>query len=600
MSNGHAAQSAREVEMLRLGAVCILGTLLMAGAMMTGLETSEIGRGDRDSGTHWATRSPVIATHGMAATAHPLATQIAIDILKHGGSAVDAAIAANAALGLMEPVSCGIGGDLFAIVWDPKTHRLYGLNGSGRSALGRDLPDLLSKLKGRTHIPPRGSLPVTVPGTVDAWFEMHQRFGRLPVAEDLAPAIAYAREGFPVSQLIAAYWASNMAVFEKSFASKELEEIVNARTTYLVNGHSPGEGEIFKNPDLAATYEKIAKGGRDAFYGRDIARTVDAYMKRIGGDLRLEDFAAHKSTWIDPVTVSYRGYTVAELPPNGQGISALQMLKVLEGFDLKSMGAGNPAALHVMIEAKRLAFEDLARYYADPAFSPAPIQWLISDKYAAERRALIKPDRALTDIGPGEARLKDGDTTYLTVADKAGMMVSLIQSNYRGMGSGLVADHLGFMLQDRGELFALTPGHPNVYAPGKRPFHTIIPGFLLKDDEPLMSFGVMGGDMQPQGHVQVLTNIIDFGMNLQVAGDAARWRHYGSSEPTGDAREGVGTVTLENGFPPETRKALEKMGHRLAGPDGSFGGYQAIWRDPRTHVYYGASEMRKDGQAQGY
>ncbi len=586
--------------MLRPGVLSILGVLLMADTMIVSSEAWQIGRGDRYSGTKWATRSPVTAAHGMAATAQPLATQIAIDILKRGGTAVDAAIAANAALGLMEPVACGIGGDLFAIVWDPRTPKLYGLNGSGRSALGRDLPRLRDKLKGRTHIPPRGSLSVIVPGAVDAWFELHAKFGRLPIAEDLAPAIAYASEGFPVSQLVAEYWESNIAALEKSFTGKDLEEIANARATYLLNGRVPKEGEVFKNPDLAATYGKIAEGGRDIFYKGEIARTIDSYMKRIGGDLRYEDFAAHKSVWVDPITANYRGYTVAELPPNGQGVAVLQILKILEGFDLKSMGAGSAAALHVMIEAKRLVYEDLAKYYADPAFSSVPVQWLISDKYAAERRALIKPDRVLTDIGPGEARLKDGDTTYVTVADKDGMMVSLIQSNYRGMGSGLVPDHLGFMLQDRGELFSLIPGHANVYAPGKRPFHTIIPGFLLKDGQPLMSFGVMGGDMQPQGHVQVLTNIIDFGMNLQEAGDAARWRHYGSTEPTGEAREGVGTVTLESGFSPETQKALEKIGHKLIGPDGSFGGYRAIWRDPETHVYFGASDMRKDGQAQGY
>jgi gamma-glutamyltranspeptidase / glutathione hydrolase len=586
--------------MLRTGALSILGALLIASTSMTIMAVSEISRGDRYSGTSWASRSPVIAAHGMAATAQPLATQIAIDILKRGGTAVDAAIATNAALGLMEPVACGIGGDLFAMVWDPKTQKLCGLNGSGRSPLGRNLPKLLAELKGHAQIPSYGSIPITVPGAVDAWFELHNKFGRLAITDDLAPAIAYAREGFPVSQLIANYWKNNMASFERAFASKSLEEIANARATYLVNGQAPSEGDLFINPDLAATYEVIAKGGRDAFYKGEIARTIDAYMKRIGGDLRYEDFTAHKSTWVDPMTVSYRGFTVAELPPNGQGVAALQMLKILEGFDLKSMGAGSAAVLHLMIESKRMVYEDLARYYADPAFSPAPVNWLISDKYAVERRALIKPNRARTDIGPGDARLKDGDTTYFTIADKDGMMVSLIQSNYRGMGSGLVADRLGFMFQDRGELFALTPGHANIYAAGKRPFHTIIPGFLLKDGEPLMSFGVMGGDMQPQGHVQILTNIIDFGMNLQEAGDAARWRHYGSTEPTGKAREGVGSVTMETGFSSKTCKELKKMGHKLIRPDGSFGGYQAIWRDAKRGVYLGASEMRKDGQAQGY
>ena len=425
--------------MLRMGTLSVFGALLMAGAAMTIMAIADIGRGDRYSGIRWASRSPVIAAHGMAATAQPLATQIAIDILKRGGSAVDAAIAANAALGLMEPVSCGIGGDLFAIVWEPKAHKLYGLNGSGRSALGRDLPKLLARLKGRPNIPSYGSLPVTVPGTVDAWFELHGKFGRLPMTDDLTPAVAYAREGFPVSQLIAQYWARNMAVFEKSFADRELEEIANARATYLVNGHAPGEGELFKNPDLAATYEKIAEGGRDAFYKGEAARTIDAYMKRIGGDLRYEDFAVHQSSWVEPVTVQYRGYTVAELPPNGQGVAALQMLKILEGFDLKAMGAGSAAALHVMIEAKRLRLRGPRQISTRTRPSaPVPVARLISGQYAAERRALIKPDRVLIDVGPGEPGLKDGDTTYLTVADKDGMMVSLIQSNYRGMGSGLV------------------------------------------------------------------------------------------------------------------------------------------------------------------
>jgi gamma-glutamyltranspeptidase / glutathione hydrolase len=579
----------------------ILGALLTI-ASTPAFAASTVGRGDRyGDGAPFATRSPVLATHGMAATAQPLATQVAIDILKRGGTAIDAAIAANATLGLMEPISCGVGGDLFAMVWDPKTHKLYGINGSGHSPMGRDLAKMVAELNGRTSIPSYGSLPVTVPGTVDAWASLHDKFGKLSLADDLAPAIAYARDGYPVTQVIAYYWARNMEIFEKAHKDGILEEIDNARATYLINGHAPKEGDVFKNPDLAATYEAIAKGGRDAFYKGDIAKTIDAYMKRIGGDLRYEDFAAHHSVWVEPVLANYRGYTVAELPPNGQGVATLQMLKILEGYDLKSLGAGSGEAMHLMIEAKRLAYEDLAKYYADPDFYKAPIKWLISDKYAAERRKLIDPKHANDNIGPGDMKLKDGDTTYFTVADKDGMMVSIIQSNYRGMGSGLVADHLGFMFQDRGELYSLKPGAANVYAAKKRPFHTIIPGFLLKDGDALMSFGVMGGDMQPQGHVQVLTNIIDYGMNVQEAGDAARWRHYGSSEPTGEARLGVGTVVLETGISADARKFLTDAGHtKLVGPDGSLGGYQAIWRDPKTGVYFGASEMRKDGEAIGY
>ena len=317
----------------------------------------------------------------------------------------------------------------------------------------------------------------------------------------------------------------------------------------------------FLNPDLAKTYAQLAQGGRDAFYKGEIAKTIDAYMKRIGGALRYTDLAAHTSEWVKPVSVTYRGYEIFELPPNTQGVAALQMLGILEGFDLAALGPGHPEALHLMIEAKRLAFEDRARYYADPQVAKVPLDWLISEDYAKARRALINPERARASVAAGEAALETGDTTYLTVADKDGMMVSLIQSNYRGMGSGLVPDGLGFMLQDRGELFALTEGHANVYAPGKRPFHTIIPGFVLKDKKPWMSFGLMGGAMQPQGHVQVLVNMIDFGMNVQEAGDAARWRHQGSSQPTGEAAEGVGVVYVESGVPESVRAALRAKGH---------------------------------------
>jgi len=566
-----------------------------------------VTRGDRYSGAPWATRSPVLAQHGMAATEQPLASQIAIDILKRGGSAVDAAIAANAAIGLMQPVLNGIGGDLFAIVWDPKTQRLYGYNGSGRSASGRDLARMRAEVEAawrkagkppRAHIPEVGSLPVTVPGAVDAWFALHERFGTLPMADDLAPAISYARGGFPVTQLIADYWKSNMAAFETRKAL--IEELDNARATYLVDGHTPKEGEIFRNPDLANTLESLGKGGRDVFYKGDLAHTIDRYFRRIGGDLRYEDFAAHHGEWVTPLAVNYRGYEVHELPPNGQGAAVLQMLQILQGFDLKAMGVGSADALTVMLEAKRLVFEDLAKWYADPAFSHVPIQELISPGYAAQRRALIDPHRARPDIGPGDPHLHDGDTIYLTTADRNGMMVSLIQSNYRGMGSGLVPDHLGFMFQDRGELFSLDPKAANVYAPGKRPFHTIIPGFVTKDGQPFLAFGVMGGDMQPQGHVQVLTNIIDFGMNVQEAGDAARWRHAGSSEVTGEPSTGIGEVEMESGFDPAVKRELARRGYTIKPGTGAFGGYQAILWDARNRVYWGASEMRKDGQVIGY
>jgi len=557
--------------------------------------------GDRVSGAYFETRSPVVAQHGMAATAQPLASQIAIDILKKGGNAVDAAIAANAALGLMEPVANGLGGDLFAIIWDPKTQKLYGLNASGRSPKGMSLADLKARLNGADEIPPAGSLPVSVPGAADGWFEMHNRFGKLPMADILAPAIAYANDGFPVTEVIDYYWHYNMARLEQAAAMGMIEEFDNARATYLVRGHTPKEGEIFKNPDLANTLSLLVKKGRDGFYKGKIAKTIDAYMKRIGGPLRYEDFASHKSEWVEPQSVNYRGYDVWELPPNGQGIAALQMLNILKGFDMKAAGFMSAQSLHYQIEAKRLAFEDRAKFYADPDFSPAPVAALLSDAYADKRRARIKPDTAMTEVGPGDPKaIENGDTTYLTVADKDGMMVSLIQSNYRGMGSGLVPDGLGFMLQNRGQLFALSEGHANVYAPGKRPFHTIIPAFVTKDGQPWMSFGLMGGSMQPQGHVQIIVNMIDYGLNVQAAGDAARWRHDGSAQPTGAARKGMGVLHLENGVPQNVRDQLTAMGYVLGASDGGFGGYQAIRVNPETGVYTAASEMRKDGAAIGY
>ena len=590
--------------MRSFGTVAVLSMALLAQGSDA---ADQLGRGDRYSGTPWASRSPVIAQHGMAATEQPLASQIAIDILKKGGSAVDAAIAANAAIGLMQPVLNGIGGDLFAIVWDPKTHQLYGYNGSGRAAKGRDLARMTAEVeaawkkageKPTPYIPAVGSLPVSVPGAVDAWFALHEKFGKLSMADDLAPAISYAQNGFPVTQLVAKYWQGNMASFDRR--SKLIEELDNAHATYLIDGHAPAEGEVFRNPDLAHTYSLIAKGGRDAFYKGEIAHTMDAYFKRIGGDLRYEDFATHKGEWQTPLSVNYRGYDVWELPPNGQGGAVLEMLGVLGKFDLKAMGAGSSDTLTAMVEAKRAAYEDLAKWYADTAFTKVPMKGLLSPAYAAERAKLVDPHHANPDIGPGDPRLFDGDTIYLTTADQNGMMVSLIQSNYRGMGSGLVADHLGFMFQDRGELYSLDPNAANVYAPGKRPFHTIIPAFVTKDGQPYLSFGLMGGDMQPQGHVQILTDIIDFGMNVQDAGDAARWRHYGNAEPTGEKSEGIGTLEMESGFDPAVKAELEKRGYKIKPGSGNFGGYQAIQWDAKHKVYWGATEMRKDGEVIGY
>lgn len=542
---------------------------------------------DRLTGRSFATRSPVMAPHAMAATSHPLATEIALDVMRRGGSAVDAAIAANAALGLMEPTGCGIGGDLFAIVWDAKTQKLYGLNGSGRSPQSLTLEEF--QRRELRSIPALGPLPISVPGCVDGWFELHGRFGRMPMDQVLAPAVAYARDGFPITPVIGDAWRRSAVVLQKQPGFAEI---------YMPNGRAPADGERFRNPALANTLETIGREGRDVFYRGAIAEQIDAFMKTHEGFLSAEDLAAHRSEWVEPISTDYRGVTLWELPPNGQGLAALQMLNVLEGYDLRAAGFGSTLHLHAFIEAKKLAFEDVARFYADPDFNPAPIDVLVSKAYADERRALIT-DRAAAAYEP-KAELIDGDTIYLTVADADRNMVSLIQSNYRGFGSGMCPDGLGFCLQDRGQLFDLTPGRPNTYAPGKRPFHTIIPAFVTRDGKPYMAFGVMGGATQPQGHVQILTNLLDFDMNLQEAGDAPRIVHTGSSEPTGERMTNGGRVHLEDGFSFETRRDLMLRGHRLESTLGIFGGYQAIMYDSENDIYHGASESRKDGMAAGY
>lgn len=568
--------------------------------------------GDRVTGRAFATRSEVIARNGMACTSQPLATQIALEVLKRGGSAVDAAIAANAALGLMEPTGNGIGGDLFALVWDAGTGKLHALNASGRSPRGLSLSQF-RELK-LDAVPDFGPLPVTVPGCVDGWFELHERFGRLPMSEVLGPAIRYAREGFPVSELIAYYWS----------AGEKLREHPGFAETFLPGGKAPGKGDVFRNPMLAASLEKIAAGGREVFYRGEISSTIDAFCRRTGCYLRAEDLALHRSEWVDPISTNYRGFEVWQIGPNTQGATVLQMLNMLESLDVAGMEHNGTAYLHRMIEVKKIAYEDRARFFCDPEFASVPLERLLSKEYARERLKLLNPKRASRTIAPGtgmeavrelrseireaDGMLRGGDTIYLAVADKDRNMVSLIQSNYRGFGSGLCPDGLGFCLQDRGALFSLQAGHPNVYEPGKRPFHTIIPGFVTRGGKPWLAFGVMGGDMQPQGQVQVLCNLIDFGMNVQEAGDAARWYHTGSSEPSGrvggvdapDAMKDGGTVSLESGVLPETVRELSKMGHRIGQSVGAFGGYQAILYDVERDVYSGASESRKDGQAAGY
>ncbi|GGK39722.1 MULTISPECIES: gamma-glutamyltransferase [Flavobacteriaceae] len=540
---------------------------------------------DRITGANYVTRSEVIAKNGMVATSHPLATQVGIDILKQGGSAIDAAIAANAALGLMEPTGSGIGGDLFAIVWDAKTQQLYGLNASGRSP--EELTLQYFQDNNYKKIPSLGPLPVSVPGCVDGWFELHAKFGKLPMNKILAPAINYANEGFPVTELIGYYLQRSVTYLGSKFP--------NVLETYTINGKVPSKGTIFKNPYLATTYSKIAKGGRDAFYKGAIARTIVDFIKEQGGFLSYNDLATHKSEWVQPVSINYRGFDVWELPPNGQGIAALQMLNIIEQYDFTNIEFGSAEHIHIVTEAKKLAFEDRAKYYADMDFAKVPVQKLLDKEYAKNRKELITERAGKYNAG----EISAGETIYLTVGDKEGNMVSLIQSNYRGMGSGMVPPKLGFMLQDRGELFTLEEGKFNTYKPKKRPFHTIIPAFITKNGKPYVSFGVMGGDFQPQGHVQIVMNLIDFGMNLQEAGDAPRIEHTGSSSPTGEMAVNRGEIKLESGISFNEIRKLISRGHKV-GYGGSFGGYQAIMFDAENKVYFGASESRKDGQAVGY
>jgi gamma-glutamyltranspeptidase/glutathione hydrolase len=503
---------------------------------------------------------------------------------------MDAAIAANAVLGLVEPASCGIGGDIFAIVWDAKEQKLFGFNGSGRAPKSLNIEYFMERdIK---YVPLYGPLPISVPGCVDGWFELHKKFGKLSMTEILQPAIEYGRDGFPVSEVIAYEMASNY---------KGLKDQPGFAQTYMPGGQIPAKGAVFKNPDLANTYDKIAKGGRDAFYKGDIARTIDAYMKKHGGFLSYSDLASHTSDWVEPVSTNYRGFDVWELPPNGQGTAALQMLNILEGYDIAAMGFGSADYVHVLTEAKKLAYEDRAKFYADPAFNKIPLEELLSKEYAGGRRRLIQADEAASAYPAGDLEIESGNTTYLTVADKDGNMVSLIQSIYSEFASGMVPDGLGFVLQNRGQMFNVQDKtHANALQPGKRPFHTIIPAFITKDGKPYVSFGLMGGAVQPQGHAQIVVNMVDFGMNLQEAGDAPRIRHAGSSQPTGSQMTNGGTLNMESGFDYSTIRELRKKGHRISFAVGIYGGYQAIGIDLENRVYTGASESRKDGQAAGY
>ena len=561
----------------------------------------DVHAGDRPSGASFASRSAAMGRSGAAGTAHPLATLTAIEMLKRGGSAVDAAVAANACLGFLEPTSCGLGGDCFAMIWDPKLSKVVGLAGSGRSPKSLSLETVRQRAVNGV-IPKYGAVSISTPGALDAWWTLHQRYGRLKWEEILQPAIRFCEQGVPVPQIIGFYIKRNLAAFVK--AGSGVEETANAVHTFAPGGQAPNEGDVFRNPDLARTYRMIAEGGRDAYYDGPIAKTIEAYFKRIGGWLSVSDLREQHAEWNEPLVTKYRGVDVYGMAANTQGLATLQILNILENFDLREMGFQSAASIHAQVEAKRLAYEDRARYYADPHFAKIPIEWLNSKEYAAERAKLIRPDRILTPVHPGQAP-SHGDTTYFTVADADGLMVSMIQSNFRGLGSGLVADGLGFMFQDRGELFSLQDGHPNIYAPGKRPFQTIIPGFATRDGKPWMSFGVMGGDMQPQGQSQIIINRVDYGLDIQAAGDSPRWHHEGSSQTMGEDVAGLGplgVLRLEAGVPVASRRALVELGWPMGASDGGFGRYECIEHrmNAQDRFYSAASEMRADGVALAY
>jgi len=526
-------------------------------------------------------RSVVRATHGMVATSQPLASQVGLDVLKRGGNAVDAAIAMAAMLNVTEPMMTGVGGDAFALVYWAKTKELKGLNASGRAPRALTL-DYFAKKK-RTTMPQFGMESITVPGAFDGWVTLLDKYGTMKLADLLAPAIDHAEHGFPVMEKAAEDWAAEVQKLKRSPA---------ASANYLVNGRAPNAGEIFRQKNLAHTLRVLANGGRDAFYKGEIARAISDYCKKNGGFITVEDLAAQKSDWVDPISTNYRGYTVYEIPPNGQGLTALLALNILEGFDLAAMSAQPDRYYHTLIEAVKLSFADRNRYIADPAFAKVPVTELLSKEYAAGRRALIDPTKASDSPPPGDINV-GSDTTYFTVVDKDGNAVSFINSLFDSFGSGVVAGDTGIVLQNRGSGFSLDPKHPNRIEPGKRPFHTIIPAMVFKGDKLFMSFGVMGGAIQPQGHVQVLVNIIDLGMGLQQAIDAPRFRFTSGR-----------SVLMEDELTTNVIERLLERGHVRGTPPGvlrsSMGGGQAIMIDPGSGTLMGASDPRKDGCALGY
>ena len=574
---------------LQLGAAAAAGPLFATPKALGQSENLNAGAGMRISkellDKRNQNRSTVVCSHGMVCSSHPLASMAGVDILKGGGTAVDAAICANSMLTLVEPMSCGPGGDLFAIVWSEQEQQLFGLNASGRAPHAWNLEAALAL--GLESLPPYSPLAWSVPGCVSGWEKLHQRMGRAGFDTLFAPVIEYAREGFPLSPLVASGW------------NIDPERFPTLAETFTRDGRNPQYGEMVTNPQLADFYTILLRDGLRAYYEGEIAERIVRFSQQNGGHFALRDFQEHSADWVDPVSTNYRGYDVWEIPPNGQGISVLQMLNLLEHFDLGSLAPNSPEHLHLFIEAKKLAYEDRAVYYADPKFADVPTEWLISKEYAAERVKRIDPRKAAIDVPPGQFR-DASDTVYLCAADSAGNMVSLIQSIYHGWGSHIVPGKLGFPLQNRGMSFALDPQHRNRLEPGKRPFHTIIPAFMTEKGQPRMAFGVMGGDFQPLGHTQIVMNMIDFGMSPQQAGDQPRLEHVGSSTPTGRTMTRGGEVILEHGFTAEFRAQLEAMGHELRDNLGAFGGYQSIWRENGPLRYFGGSDPRKDGAAMGW
>ncbi|MDO4870360.1 MAG: gamma-glutamyltransferase [Bacillota bacterium] len=519
-------------------------------------------------------RSVVRSKNGMIATSQPLAAAAGLEVLMKDGGAVDAAVAASAVLGVVEPFATSIGGDAFAIYWDNDKKQLVGLNGSGRSAGSMDSRRLKEEIACET-MPLRGVHTITVPGAVDAWDMLLERYGTMTLEELLAPAIMYAEEGFPVSEIIAQQWQMN----QNALITEESGRV------FLPGGKAPKAGDVFRNPDLAKSLQMIAAHGRDAFYQGDLAKAMCSGMAKLGGHLTPQDFGCHHGDWVSPVSTNYKGYDVYELPPNTQGAMVLEMLNILEGYDLKACGHNSAEYLHLIIEAKKAAFADRARFISDGNFNDIPLERLISKEYAAERRAQID-GKAASD--PAEWDLKSSDTVYLTAADQNGNVISFITSIFKEFGSGVVPEGTGIIMQNRGSLFSLEEGHFNGLQPHKRPLHTIIPAMVMKDGKPWFSFGVMGGDMQPQGHVQVLLNMLEFGMNVQEAGEAPRVCH---------TAEGV---ALESEIPWDVRLGLIERGHQLIDAFDVYGGYQGILIDPQTGAFAGGSDDRKDGCAIGF